>query len=137
MVPLSSIRISRVPIYSSLPYILDFNVQDCHLLWSNFPDSSNNVVCTVADWALPLSLAATYRISVDFFSCGYLDVSVPHVRFIHDFSCTMTFRPGFPIRISVDQSSFVSSPQLFADLYVLHRLLPPRHPPLALNILTI
>ena len=27
-------------------------------------------------WALPLSLAATQEISVDFFSCSYLDVSV-------------------------------------------------------------
>ena len=30
-------------------------------------------------WALPRSLAATRGISVDFSSCGYLDVSVPHV----------------------------------------------------------
>ena len=33
--------------------------------------------------AVPLSLAATNRISVDFFSYGYLDVSVPRVRFIY------------------------------------------------------
>ncbi len=32
-------------------------------------------------WAVPLSLAATYGIHVCLFSCGYLDVSVPHVRF--------------------------------------------------------
>ena len=32
-------------------------------------------------WATPLSLAATKGISVDFFSFGYLDVSVPQVRF--------------------------------------------------------
>ena len=31
-------------------------------------------------WAVPLSLAATHRISIDFFSCRYLDVSIPHVR---------------------------------------------------------
>jgi hypothetical protein len=31
--------------------------------------------------ALPISLATTLGISVDFFSCGYLDVSVLHVRF--------------------------------------------------------
>ena len=30
-------------------------------------------------WALPRSLAATEGVSVDFLSCGYLDVSVPHV----------------------------------------------------------
>ena len=31
-------------------------------------------------WAFPLSLAATYGINVFFFSCRYLDVSVPCVR---------------------------------------------------------
>src|SRR3954464_13651202 len=31
-------------------------------------------------WALPLSLAATSGISLDFSSCRYLDVSVPRVR---------------------------------------------------------
>ena len=30
-------------------------------------------------WAIPRSLAATSGISVDFFSSGYLDVSVPRV----------------------------------------------------------
>ena len=30
-------------------------------------------------WALPRSLAATKRISFDYFSSGYLDVSVPQV----------------------------------------------------------
>ena len=34
-------------------------------------------------WANPLSLAATHRISIDFFSCRYLDVSVPCVRLHH------------------------------------------------------
>ena len=36
------------------------------------------VTCTV--WAAPLSLATTHGITVVFSSCGYLDVSVPHVR---------------------------------------------------------
>ena len=31
-------------------------------------------------WAVPRSLATTYGITVVFFSCGYLDVSVPRVR---------------------------------------------------------
>ena len=34
-------------------------------------------------WAIPRSLAATYGISIDFSSWGYLDVSVPPVRLIH------------------------------------------------------
>ena len=33
------------------------------------------------NWAGPRSLAATKGISVDFFSYGYLDVSVPRVSF--------------------------------------------------------
>ena len=32
--------------------------------------------------AVPISLATTLGISVDFFSCSYLDVSVRHVRFL-------------------------------------------------------
>ena len=49
-------------------------------------------------WAGPLSLAATKGISVDFFSYGYLDVSVPRVRFIN--LCIQLMIPnklgGFP-----------------------------------------
>ena len=37
----------------------------------------------VSVWANPRSLAATYGISFDFFSCGYLDVSVLRVRLIY------------------------------------------------------
>ena len=33
-------------------------------------------------WAGPRSLATTYGVSVDLLSCGYLDVSVPRVRFV-------------------------------------------------------
>ena len=43
---------------------------------------------------------------------------------------------GFPIRKSSDQSSFISSPRLIADYYVLLRLQMPRHPPFALRNLT-
>ena len=42
---------------------------------------------------------------------------------------------GFPIRKSMDQSSFTNSPWLIAGYNVLHRLLVPRHPPIALSSL--
>ena len=42
---------------------------------------------------------------------------------------------GFPIRTSQDHSSFTSSPGLIAGYNVLHRLLVPRHPPIALSSL--
>ena len=41
----------------------------------------NTVVSPV--WAVPLSLATTDGITLVFFSWGYLDVSVPPVRFMH------------------------------------------------------
>src|ERR1700740_2578929 len=50
-----------------------------------------------------------------------------------DTSCEV----GFPIRKLPGQSSFASSPTLIAGYHVLHRLLPPRHPPYALPRLTI
>ena len=74
--------------------------------------------------AVPISLATTIGISVDFCSSPYLDVSVQEVRFTHpmnsgeDDPCG----PGFPIRKSADQSLFAGSPQLIASYYVLRRL---------------
>ena len=86
----------------------------------------------------PRSLVATRGVSIDFFSSGYLDISVPRVRHYPIYSGSDTAEAvGFPIRTSPDQSLFVSSPRLFADFHVLHRLLPPRHPPYALSHLTI
>ena len=88
--------------------------------------------------ASPRSLVATRGISVDFFSSGYLDISVLRVRlFILYIQMKILLRVGFPIRKSSDQSSFDSSPRLIAAYYVLHRLLPPRHPPCALSRLVI
>jgi hypothetical protein len=43
---------------------------------------------------------------------------------------------GSPIRTPSDQRSVGSSPRHIAASHVLHRLLVPRHPPCALNILT-
>ena len=98
--------------------------------------------CYVLDYhalAAPISLATTLGISVDFFSCSYLDVSVRRVRFHtpmysgRDDPCG----PGFPIRTSADQCLFASSPQLFAGYHVLLRLISPRHPPCALSHLSL
>src|SRR6059058_4126550 len=44
---------------------------------------------------------------------------------------------GFPIRRSAGQWLFSASPRLIAAVHVLLRLLVPRHPPCALNILTV
>src|SRR4051812_36976684 len=45
--------------------------------------------------------------------------------------------PGLPIRESTDQRLFNASPWLIAVVHALHRLLVPRHPPCALDILTV
>src|SRR5436309_14516819 len=45
--------------------------------------------------------------------------------------------PGFPIRESAGQRLFIASPRLIAAVHALHRLVVPRHPPCALNILTV
>ena len=81
MGPPSSTRISRVPVYLSLPTTLPFSVPGFHRLWLTFPDHSAKTKIDVDNKAAPRSLAATNGISVDFFSSGYLDVSVLRVRF--------------------------------------------------------
>ena len=55
------------------------HIRDYHPLWSDFPDCSIYLTHK-SHQALPRSLAATKKISFDFFSFGYLDVSVPQVR---------------------------------------------------------
>jgi hypothetical protein len=86
------------------------------------------VTCTV--WAVPLSLATTYGITLVFSSSAYLDVSVRRV-------C-------LPLREYRNKSRWVApfghprispacgSPRLFAAYHVLLRLWEPRHPPCAL-----
>lgn len=81
-------------------------------------------------WATSLSLATTQEITFVFFSYGYLDVSVPHVRYEI---------PLQGIRLSHSDISGLScichSPELFAAYHVLHSLCMPRHPPYALPYL--
>ncbi len=104
-----------------------FQVRDYHPLWFRIPSDSSGF-CDQR--AVPISLAATQGIAVAFFSYGYLDVSVHHVRPAHlCIQCTV-------IQESWDQRSFDNSPRHFAAFHALHRLLTPRHPPYALTCLT-
>ena len=74
-----------------IPRVKDtFRVRDYHPLRSAFPYSSTMYLLSHVGllqpriapvWAIPRSLASTCGISFDFFSRGYLDVSVPRVRF--------------------------------------------------------
>jgi hypothetical protein len=102
--------------------------------------SSTPLYFRILVWASPLSLATTYGITFVFFSCGYLDVSVPRVSLAYTMdSCMRTcfsITGGFPhsdIRVSI---AICASSRLFAAYRVLLRLLVPRHSPYALSSLT-
>ena len=75
MVPLSSSKISRVPLYSCAHYVFTHTglspsmVRLSRLFW----------LFIISRWPIPRSLATTDGISIDFFSSGYLDVSVLRV----------------------------------------------------------
>ena len=150
MVPDSSIKVSRVSMYSGFCSVNSSFAYGAFTLFGRLsqnlsakfvesglqsePHSINTMV-----WPLSLSLAATHTIDVSFFSSGYLDVSVHQVPFhilwiqiwIHElFSC------GFPHSDICGFSDICSSPQLFAAYHVFLRLLVPRHPPCALFCLT-
>lgn len=65
-----------------------------------------------------LSLAATHKISVDFFSSGYLDVSVLPVRFLKlciHLRMMDSSSIGFPHSDILDYSPLINSSKLFAD----------------------
>ena len=117
MVPRSSDRISRVPPYLMRPIKLP--IRGCHPLWLCFPSHSGRSQGSAG----PRSLATTKGVSVDFLSSGYLDVSVPRVRFLNPMcsgprylvcptvhcpkeQTTAKHQVGFPIQRSMDQSLF-------------------------------
>ena len=118
-------------------------VPGCHRLWPAFPGRSASLhevpsswsynpggASTPPVWAPPLSLAATRGIMVIFFSCGYLDVSVPRVRL--PFGMAGLPPAGLPHSDIPGSGDICSSPGLFAAYHVLRRLREPRHPPSAL-----
>ena len=107
---------------ASLVPHFSFRVRGYHPLWPDFPDCST-MKCAIT--------SRLFRFRSPLLSESRL-ISVPPGTEMFQFSgfaslslciqLRMTFRPGFPIRKSADQSSFASSPQLIASYYVLHRL---------------
>ena len=104
MVPLSSVKITRVP-----TYLIRLLVRFVYGAITLYGHTSQSVPLQTKSSANPLSLAATHRISVDFFSSGYLDVSVPRVRLLHPMDSgadTQLMLGGFPhSEISGSQAS--------------------------------
>ena len=75
----------------SLLCLIILRVRGCHPVSPNFPVRSTSIILTMSQsyypvvaettavWAVPRSLATTGGITFVFFSCRYLDVSVPCV----------------------------------------------------------
>ena len=96
MVPPYSYRVSRVRQYSGFSLLTSFFA---YVIITLFDLSSHTVqlnsvilfavltprIFLLLVWPLPLSLATTHRISFDFFSSPYLDVSVQAVPLIYLF----------------------------------------------------
>jgi hypothetical protein len=129
MVLACSDRISLVPPYSCLPiYII--RVRDYHPLRSHFPNTFHSYI--YGFWALPLSLATTYGITIVLFSSGYLDVSVLRVISRLAVGLQVFNLQGCPIRTSMDLRSF-ATPHSFSQLttsFVVSESLGIHHTPL-------
>ncbi len=134
---------------------VSFRLRDFHALWRSFPAPSpslrignptccgpyNPPVQRTKVWAIPVSLAATPGISVDFFSLRVLRwfTSPGWLMLAYIFSelCPVFTPDGFPHSDILGSTPACDSPRLFAACHVLLRLLAPGHPPHALSSLTI
>ena len=91
-------------------------------------------------WAVPISLAATFGISVIYFPPGTEMVHFPGFARSHlciQWDVIRFGRIGFPHSDIPGSKPACGSPRLIAACHVLHRHLLPRHPPCALSSLTI
>ena len=146
MVPLPSVKVSRVSTYSGYHHVFADFVYEAFTLsgWLSQNHSARIIESIMQSephgartmvWALPRSLAATYGIDVSFSSSPYLDVSVQAVP-LHSLCIGLwmirVFRTGFPHSDICGSMDICYSPQLFAAYHVFLRLLVPRHPPCAL-----
>jgi hypothetical protein len=105
VVPPRSGRISRVPPYSRT----NACITRTGLSPAKARLSRRFRLSRTRHWPGPRSLATTSGVSVDVLSSGYLDVSVPRVRFLNLWiQFRIPLRVGFPIRKFTDQSLFAA-----------------------------
>ena len=130
-----------------------FRLRGSHPLWPRFPAGSpsrriGNSTHAVLQpptvnnwvWAVPISLAATFGISVIYFPPGTEMVHFPalaHTGLCIQPAVTRVHLVGFPHSDIPGSKPACGSPRLIAACHVLHRLLAPRHPPYALSSLII
>ena len=102
VVPQNSNKISRVPFYSRVLISITFTGLSPSMVSFSKLFKLSYYYC----WPSPLSLATTYGVSIDFFSSGYLDVSVLQVVSLSLFIQLKVPHKvvGFPIRKFSDQS---------------------------------
>ena len=134
MVPVDSDRISRVPPYSgycqdNISYMYG-TLTLCGWLFQNHSISKYFSISqpynpgfaeTKPVQAVPFSLATTRGITIVLFSCGYLDVSVPHVRLPVNRN-NLINQVGLPHSGICGLTRICQSPQLIAACHALHRL---------------
>ena len=130
-----------------------FPLRGCHTLWPRFPAGSRSVRIgnstyavlqprrvNTSVWAFPISLAATFGISVIYFPAGTEMVHFPalaHTGLCIQPAVTRVHLVGFPHSDIPGSKPACGSPRLFAACHVLVRLLAPRHSPYALSSLII
>jgi hypothetical protein len=130
-----------------------FPLRGSHTLWLRFPADSRNVRIgnstyavlqppgiNTEVWAIPISLAATFGISVIYFPSGTEMVHFPelaHTGLCIQPAVTRVHLVGFPHSEIPGSKPACGSPRLIAACHVLLRLLAPRHPPYALSSLII
>ena len=132
---------------------VSFRLHGYHILWPRFPagspslriDNSTHAVLqprcvNTPVWAVPISLAATFGISVIYFPPGTEMVHFPglaRTRLCIQRAVIWFYQIGFPHSDIPGSKPACGSPGLIAACHVLHRLLAPRHSPYALSSLTI
>ena len=150
MVPACSVKVPRVSTYSGYRHVNSSFAYGAFTLSgrlsqnrsAKFVESimrSEPRDARIPVWALPISLAATFGITVVFSSSGYLDVSVHRVPLLTlciGVRILEVCSSGFPHSEISGSKDICSSPKLFAAYHVFHRLLVPRHPPYALSSMT-
>lgn len=99
------------------PVLLDgFRVRDYHPVSSSFPECST-ISSHYLLQALPISLATTLGISVDFFSSSYWDVSVRPVRLPSlCIQLGISTKDGFPHSDTVGSTLYCQLPHAFRRL---------------------
>ena len=138
MVPPSSDRITRVPPYSLSLLERIFHVRGYHPLWPAFPYRSTRLV--------RLIVTGLFRFRSPLLTESRL-ISIPpgtemfqfpgFALHAYVFSMQYGLSRGFPHSDTSGSELVCQLPEDFAGYRVLHRLLPPRHPPRTLIRLTI